>query len=80
MTRVVVITNRRDFHQRFTLFEPAKLSERCQQEPVAWSMVGILPHRLPAYLGCLLIVALEIVGHGKFQKSEWLDWDRADLI
>jgi hypothetical protein len=66
MPCVVIISSRCDFHERFALRLLATLSERCQQEPVARTMVGVLPNCFSAYLGCMFIVALEIVGDGKF--------------
>src|SRR5262245_33558117 len=42
MTRTVIITRRCNFHERVALRLPAKLSQRCQQEPVVWTMNSIL--------------------------------------
>jgi hypothetical protein len=47
----------RNFRECFTLWLPAELTERCEQEPRARSMVGELPYGLPADLRGMLVAA-----------------------
>jgi len=45
MTRIVIVIRWRNLQQRFTLCLPAKLSERCQQNPIGRNELRVFAPR-----------------------------------